>query len=119
MNLRARNHTVAWLGLIAMLLVVWMPLVSQLNAAAHRPVGAMCSAVKSEGSASAHDVSPNPLSACGYCDLYAHHVPAPSVPPADLLAKVFVARAQVSITSAFVPYAAFPSGRPRGPPVVS
>jgi hypothetical protein len=121
MKLRARKHTVAWLGLLAMWLVVLTPLVSQLIATARAdgPFGAMCSAVKSEGSAPAHDVSPDQLSACGYCDLFAHHVPAPNVPPPALFANVFVARAQVSIPSAFVPYAAFPSGRPRDPPVVS
>jgi hypothetical protein len=121
MKLRARKYTVAWLGLVAMLLVVLTPLVSQLIAAARadEPTGVMCSAVKSEGSASAHDVSPDSLSACGYCDLFAHHVPAANLPPPEPVATVFVARARVSKPSAFVPHVAFPSGRPRDPPAVS
>ncbi|RDK02913.1 DUF2946 domain-containing protein [Paraburkholderia lacunae] len=121
MKLRARKHTVAWLGLVAMWLVVLAPLVSQLIAAAQAdgPFSAVCSAVRSEGSAPAHDVSSDQWSACGYCDFFAHHVPAANVPPPEPVATVFVARAQVSKPSEFVPYAAFPSGRPRDPPAVS
>ncbi|MEZ0603879.1 DUF2946 domain-containing protein [Paraburkholderia sp. IW21] len=121
MKLRIRKHTVAWLGLIAMWLVVFAPLVSQLIVASRAdvPVGAICSAVDSDAPA-AHHVSPNPLAACGYCDLIAHQVPAPSVPPAGLFARILLADAQVSAPPPFVPYAAaFPSGRPRDPPVLS
>ncbi|WP_460940506.1 DUF2946 domain-containing protein [Pandoraea terrae] len=103
-----------------MLLVVFAPLVSQFIAArADRSVGIICSTVKREGSAPAHQVSPDPLSACGYCDLLSHHGFAPSVTPTRIVTRVVVARAQVSAPFALIPYAAFPSGRPRGPPVVS
>jgi hypothetical protein len=53
MKFRARKHSVAWLGLMAMWLVVFAPLISQLIVAAVAaradvPNGTICSAVKSE-----------------------------------------------------------------------
>jgi hypothetical protein len=121
MKLRAHKHSVAWLGLIAMWLVVFAPLVSQLLVAsrADEPVGAICSAVDSDAPA-AHHASPDKIAACGYCDLLAHHVAALGVPPAGLIAMLLLADPQVLAPPLFVPHAAaFPSGRPRDPPVLS
>ena len=121
MKLRAHKHSVAWFGLIAMWLVVVAPLVSQLLVAsrAHEPGSAICSAVGSDAPA-AHHASADKLAACGYCDLVSHHVAALSVPPAGLIAMLLLAVAQVSAPPLFVPHAAaFPSGRPRDPPVLS
>ncbi|WP_115776481.1 DUF2946 domain-containing protein [Paraburkholderia caffeinilytica] len=121
MKLRAHQHAVAWLGLIAMWLVVFAPLVSQLLVAsrADEPVSAICSAVDS-GAPAAHHAFPDKIAACGYCDFLAHHVAAPGVPPAGLVATLSLADAQVSAPPPFVPHAAaFPSGRPRAPPVLS
>jgi hypothetical protein len=121
MKLRAHKHAAAWLGLIAMWLVVFAPLVSQLRFAsrADEPVSAICSAVNSDAPA-AHHASPDKIAACGYCDFLAHHVAALSVPPAGFFATVLLAVAQVSAPPPFVPHAAaFPSGRPRDPPVLS
>ncbi|MFM0313623.1 DUF2946 domain-containing protein [Paraburkholderia nemoris] len=121
MKLRAHKHSVAWLGLIAMWLVVFAPLVSQLLVASRAdvPVSAICSAVESDAP-TAHHTSQDKLAACGYCDLLAHHVAALSVPPAGFFATVLLAIAQVSAPPPFVPHAAaFPSGRPRDPPVLS
>src|SRR5579859_7024886 len=112
MKLGAHKHSVAWLGLIAMWLVVFAPLVSQLLVAsrADEPVSAICSAVDSDAPA-AHHASPDKTAACGYCDFLAHHVAAPSVPPAGLVATLSLADAQVSAPPPFVPHAAaFPSG---------
>src|SRR5260370_36098981 len=117
MTLVARKHTVAWLGLIAIWLVVLAPLVSQLVAWArsHEPIAITCSAVHGEGTA--HHASADPLSACGYCDVFGHHVPAPAVPPAQLVATVVLASTQIVAPPPFTPFAAFPSGRPRDPPL--
>ncbi|WP_243751091.1 DUF2946 family protein [Paraburkholderia sp. BL10I2N1] len=91
-----------------------------LAARADGPFGAICSVVDSDASVAAHHASTDKLAACGYCDLLAHHVPAPGVPPAGLLANILLADTQVSMPPAFVPHAAsFPSGRPRDPPVLS
>jgi len=123
MKLRTRIHTVAWLGIIAMWLVVFAPLVSQWLASARAAdtigIGTICSAVTSESAGTKHQGSSDPLSACGYCNLLAHHVPAPATAPA--LAPIVVVLASIAISAppVVVPYAQFPSGRPRDPPVVS
>ena len=130
MKLRARNRRIAWLGLMAMWLVVFAPIISQVIVAARadRPSGILYSAVHSEGHAHHahhtqhihHDhAGSNMLDACGYCDLFAHHVAALTVLPSPLLATVVLATAQIAAPPAFTPFAAaFPSGRPRGPPTV-
>jgi len=119
MTLRARLHTVAWLGLIAMCLIVFVPVVSQLIVAARadEPVAALCSTTQPDnGSLHAGD----PLAACGYCDLLATHAAMPSIPPvaAPVLLLVVVAAATV-LSTRFTPLGAFPSGRPRDPPFFS
>jgi len=121
MKLRNRIHTVAWLGLIAMWLVVFAPLVSQLLAAAHAdtPVGIICSAGTGAQTSPNHRLSSDSLSACGYCNLLAHHAPLPTVLASPLQTQLVVAVTTAVPHSTFVPYAAFPSGRPRDPPLVS
>ncbi len=108
----------AWLGLIAMWLVVCVPLVSQLVVAArsHEPTAALCSAV-TQVDVSHHDASADPLSACGYCDLLATHTAMPSVPPVVVQMLVLIVATIVPVLSMrFTPLGAFPSGRPRAPP---
>lgn len=118
MKLRIRKQAVAWLGLMAMLLAVFAPLMSQLIASAHadEPVGFICSSVKNDSPA--HAVSPDKLNACGYCNFFAHHVPVTSVAAPQLLANAAMVIAQVSAPAAFIPFSGFPSGRPRDPPVI-
>ncbi len=116
-----------------MWLVVFAPLVSQmlLSSRAHEPVAALCSALQPDGSneasvaphagpAPVHLSHDNAFSACGYCDLLAHHVAMPTVaavePPAALL---LAGTAAPTLSTRFTPLGAFPSGRPRAPPVVS
>jgi hypothetical protein len=120
---RSRNHLTAWLGLIAMWLIVLAPIVSQLVIAAHRDdptVAALCSAVQ-PSSDSAHAAHPgDPLAACGYCDLLADHMAMPTLPPAPLtLVMLIVALAVPALIVRFTPLGAFPSGRPRAPPAFS
>jgi hypothetical protein len=127
MTTHKRKKLTAWLGLIAMWLIVFAPVVSQLVAfeRAEQPIAALCSALQpggpsdhSAGSLGAsHDAS---LSACGYCDLLATHVAIPSVPATAMPALIIVVLGTVAtLATRFTPLGAFPSGRPRAPPFVS
>jgi Protein of unknown function (DUF2946) len=108
----------AWLGLVAMWLVVCAPLVSQLVFAsrAHEPVASLCSAVAPLH----HERASGLLAECGYCDLLATHAAMPSMPPVavQILALIAVMVAPV-LSVHFVPLGTFPSGRSRAPPFVS
>jgi hypothetical protein len=133
MTQRSRNHLTAWLGLFAMWLVVFAPLVSQMLIANrdHEPIAALCSALHPSGASEAgldSHTGPAPVhlshddafGACGYCHLLEHHVAMPVVaaiePPAAL---ALAGTAPPTLSTRFTPLGAFPSGRPRGPPVVS
>ncbi|MGN6652036.1 DUF2946 domain-containing protein [Trinickia sp.] len=122
MALRSRKHLTAWLGLVAMWLIVLAPIVSQLVVAAHRadPSAApLCSAVEPTAG-SAHATPADPLAACGYCDLLADHIAMPAVPPAPLVLVMLLVSVTVPVLSVrFTPLGAFPSGRPRAPPAFS
>ncbi|QGZ63242.1 DUF2946 domain-containing protein [Paraburkholderia acidisoli] len=124
MNLRKHSLLTAWAGLVAMWLIVLAPLVSQLVAAqhAHEPVSALCSALQPASNTPdvqhlSHD---DAFGACGYCHLLEHHVAMPSVAVPEPMPALAVAREAVApLSTRFVPLGAFPSGRPRAPPVVS
>ena len=123
----------AWLGLIAMWLVVFAPVVSQMLVSnrANEPFAALCSALQpANQSLVSHSTQANPapvhlshddaFGACGYCHLLQHHVAMPGVaaielPPALALAGT----APPALSTRFTPLGAFPSGRPRDPPAVS
>jgi hypothetical protein len=116
--LRARTLTTAWLGLIAMWLIVLAPLVSQLRVAhlAQQPDAPLCSATLpgDDGPPGTHDGA---FPACGYCDLLATHAAMPPAPPVALLLIAVVALATVCAPAIrYTPLGAFPSGRPRAPP---
>lgn len=120
MTFNNRKNLTAWLGLIAMWLIVFAPVMSQLvmSARTHDPVAALCSAVQPGGLE--HHAPANSLDACGYCDLLADHVAMPSIPPAALSVVLLVSVvAAVVLSTSFTPLGAFPSGRPRAPPLVS
>ncbi len=78
---RSRRRLTAWLGLVAVWLLVLMPLASQLAeaAAAHRPDAPICTSTQPAGGHGGprHDA----LSACGYCTLAASHACAPPGAP--------------------------------------
>ena len=122
MSFRARNHLTAWLGLIAMWLVVLAPVVSQLVVAAHADnpaTAALCSVVPPAAGHAHYGRQGDPLAACGYCDLLADHPALPAVPaPTLLLVVLIVAMAVPVLSTRFTPLGAFPSGRPRGPPAL-
>ncbi|MDQ7980654.1 DUF2946 domain-containing protein [Paraburkholderia sp. SARCC-3016] len=119
MTFHARRRFSAWLGMLAICLVVFVPVVSQLVASAHasEPLAALCSATQPD--AGTHHAG-DPLSACGYCDLLATHAAPPPVAPAvePVLLLPVVAAATV-LSTRFTPLGAFASGRPRAPPVFS
>ncbi|MFM0741369.1 DUF2946 domain-containing protein [Paraburkholderia xenovorans] len=129
MTLRARNRMTAWLGLVAMWLVVFAPVVSQLLVSnrAHEPIAILCSALQTPaashaGSAPApvHLTHDDAFGACGYCHLLEHHVAMPSIAAAEPPATLAMAGvAPPTLSTRFTPLGAFPSGRPRDPPAVS
>jgi hypothetical protein len=103
-----------------MCLIAFVPLVSQLvmSAQAHEPGAAICSATQPAGQL-AHQINGDSLAACSYCDLLADHIAVPTVPPVLPVLIVLVAIAAASVLSTrFTPLGAFPSGRPRAPPVL-
>jgi hypothetical protein len=126
-SFRIRRQLTAWLGLLAIGLLVFAPVVSQVRLAAQHvaaPQDVLCSAVPSgsapAGSASAsghahqHD---GMLAACGYCGLLADH---PAMPPLHIAAFVlFVVAVSVRVPALFtrdVPTGMFSPARPRAPP---
>jgi hypothetical protein len=133
MTLRARNRLTAWLGLIAMCLVVFAPLVSQLlmSNRAHEPIAALCSALQPPGTGEASHIAvsgPAPVQlnhddafgACGYCHLLEHHVAMPTVAAVEPPGALAIAGTPPpTLSTRFTPLGAFPSGRPRAPPAVS
>jgi len=120
MNRQHRKHPTAWLGLIAMWVIVFAPVVSQLvvSTRAQEPVAALCSVTQTTDGG--HYAAADPLAACGYCDLLASNPAMPSVPPVALTLVVLVPLAAAPVLSTrFTPLGSFPSGRPRAPPAVS
>jgi len=119
MHLRGHNYRTAWLGLLAMSLLVLAPLVSQWLCATRTVEatgpGYICSAAPTAADEH-HRHLPQP--ACGYCDLLADQ--AAAGPPVAILVPVILlviwfAGASLPRLGA-VPRGNFPSGRPRGPP---
>ncbi|REG52313.1 hypothetical protein B0G80_8856 [Paraburkholderia sp. BL6669N2] len=136
MNPRSRIHMTAWLGLFAMCLVVFAPVVSQMlmSNRAHEPIAALCSALQPRdfsvvsAASVTTQAAPAPVrlshddafGACGYCHLLQHHVAMPTVAAAEPPAALTLAgTAPPTLSTRFTPLGAFPSGRPRAPPVVS
>ena len=123
----------AWLGLFAMWLVVFAPVVSQMLVSnrAHEPFAALCSALQPRDLGEANGIShaapatvhlshDDAFGACGYCHLLQHHVAMPTVAAAAPLAVLMLAgTAPPTLSTRFTPLGAFPSGRPRAPPAVS
>jgi hypothetical protein len=133
---RSRNRMTAWLGLFAMWLIVFAPIVSQMLVSnrAYEPIAALCSALQPHDFSVASAASATPqaapvpvhlshddaFGACGYCHLLQHHVAMPTVAAAEPPAAVALAgTAPPALSTRFTPLGAFPSGRPRAPPVVS
>lgn len=120
MSSHAHRRLTAWLGMIAIWLIVLVPVVSQLIVATRNaePVAAMCMATGS--SAEKQPTHDNGMIACGYCDLLATHATLPTiVPPLPILVMLVTILALPVLSTRFTPLGAFPSGRPRAPPAFS
>ncbi|KVQ28102.1 hypothetical protein WL99_28555 [Burkholderia cepacia] len=100
---RPRNRLTAWLGLFAMWLIIFAPIVSQGLIAQERnsPFAPICSA-ESPPDAGNHVLAVH-LDSCGYCDLLAHHVPAPSLalPPLQAVARYAIELPAASLEFVF------------------
>ncbi|WP_322012114.1 DUF2946 domain-containing protein [Paraburkholderia sp. J12] len=123
MTSRKRALLTAWLGLVAMWLIVLAPLASQLVEAhrAHEPdaMFALCSASQPD-TAATHLSHDDAFGACGYCHLLQHQTAMTAIAPPQLAATPLIRVASVAaLSTRFTPLGAFPSGRPRGPPLVS
>ncbi|MGN6579063.1 MAG: DUF2946 domain-containing protein [Bordetella sp.] len=128
---RTRSRTV-WLGLVAMCLVVFAPLISQTLMAARMEQARLqgieqqlCSA-DGQGAAAAplhsgHAGTPDgSMSACGYCNFLAGHAALPAVPPSALAFILLVLVAAVAMPPLrHIAFGIFPCGRPRAPPPFS
>ena len=111
-----RNRLTAWLGIFAMWLIVFAPIVSQglVSRDPNTPFARICSADGPPGGGNhAHTIH---LNACGYCDLLMHHVPAPSPALPRLQASQSYGVAQPEPVIAVVYRDVFPAARPRDSP---
>jgi hypothetical protein len=125
MNSGYPRRLAAWLGLIAIWLIVAAPFVSRVISFSQELVVPVCSAeagvhgavalhVRTDGR---HNGPTSPLDACSYCSLFAHSTATPLVPsvaPAVLLAALVALI--VPAGNQFRPPAIFPPGHPRDPP---
>jgi len=126
-----RNHVrlTAWLGMIAMWLIMLAPVVSQSLAASRSAdsVVAMSLCTTADTSVVMHvtwsthkQTQDKGMNACGYCDLLATHSALPAVAPVlPVVVMVPALAAPVIPADRFTPLGAFPSGRPRAPPAFS
>jgi hypothetical protein len=123
------KRVAAWLGMVAMLLILCAPTISHLAAAARSIPMPVCTepgmaqqsvVLEADAQPESSDHRSHLLDDCGYCSLMAHEAALPSVPPAPpsplwLLLPVLLLPA----LRRFTPIGAFPSGRPRAPPAFS
>ncbi|CAJ0726607.1 DUF2946 domain-containing protein [Ralstonia mannitolilytica] len=131
---RARKTLTAWFGLVAMALVLFAPVVSQALAShTHRvelalslplceakPAVASATsamlAVNVDGHADGHDAPADHHAACGYCDLLAQHVLAPTADAPVTLPAPVHARARMAPPERVAFREARHAGRPRDSP---
>ncbi|WP_345798303.1 DUF2946 domain-containing protein [Castellaniella sp. MT123] len=122
----------AWLGIIAMLLLVCAPTVSHFMHATRSMTLPLCTVAQFGHSSAAitvsvsnahdtdHGADSHLLDDCGYCHLLQHDAVLPSVsagsPPVLWL---FILALVLLPARCFTPIGAFPAGRPRAPPVFS
>ncbi|WP_313768158.1 DUF2946 domain-containing protein [Burkholderia pseudomallei] len=116
MTARRRIRLTAWLGLFAMWLVVFAPIVSQGLAAryANTPAAPICS-VDGQPDADNHAPAVH-FDACGYCDLLADHTPAPPSAILQLHAVESYGIAQPLVSLTFVSRDVRRAARPRDSP---
>ncbi|WP_321905901.1 DUF2946 domain-containing protein [Paraburkholderia tropica] len=114
---RTRKQLGTWLALLAMCLIVFAPLVSQMRASARAasPDAALCSAGPPIHSHAA--VANDPLAACGYCNLLATpSAPPPLAPSVAQWLPLFAAVVIMPALRADFPTLPYFAGYPRAPP---
>ncbi|TCG05249.1 hypothetical protein BZM27_35020 [Paraburkholderia steynii] len=114
MSFRHRTFVIAWLGIIAMFLIVLAPVVRQLSVSNKGLEDVFCTA--SRPATDHQPVQHDHFAACFYCDLLTHHTP---VPFASLTWASTATPRTVAMTVSvvhFMPLAEFRPGRPRAPP---
>lgn len=116
MNDRSRNRMTAWLGVFAMWLIIFAPIVSQglISHEQDSPFASICSA-ESQPDAGDRALAVH-LDSCGYCDLLAHHVPSPSPAMPQVQAIAHYRVAQPFAAPTFVWRDVSPTARPRDSP---
>ncbi|WP_233865047.1 DUF2946 domain-containing protein [Paraburkholderia adhaesiva] len=126
MNPRTHRRLTAWLGMIAIWLIMLVPAVSQSVVAAREPVKATCTMAgmsftdMTASSADTQDAHGSGMIACGYCDLLATHATLPTVAaPLPVLVMLVTSAPVPALSTRFTPLGVFPSGRPRAPPLFS
>ena len=136
MKLEARKQLVAWLGMLAMLLITCAPLASQLFAASHHQVpwqmpcgmraddAAMSNAMHTslhgiDDQRSPHKAANGQTDACGYCSFFDHYTSLPTgLVMAHQLVRLVIALSIAALAIHVSRAARYPSGRPRAPPGV-
>ncbi|CAJ0895992.1 DUF2946 domain-containing protein [Ralstonia flatus] len=121
---RTRKKLTAWLGLAAMVLVLFVPMVSQaLEAHALRTFEHAMPLCEANGSATAsvdlpagHEVPAHHHAACGYCDLLAEHVLVPTTVSSMVSPAPIHATAWPSEPGRLPVHQARHTGRPRDSP---
>jgi hypothetical protein len=127
-NARACRRPVAFLALVAMLLVAVMPTISQLRAAsggAHAShAGVMQHAMGGQEDSSHdhcdknHGKPDDCFRKCSYCDFLGHAPSLASVPYLAILLAPAVLRATARVETPLRSVAGFNAAHPRGPPSV-
>ncbi|WP_322007561.1 DUF2946 domain-containing protein [Paraburkholderia tropica] len=96
---RRSNRLTAWLGILAILLAVFAPLVTQLIERGQVPADVLCSAAAHDGANGASTQTGKSLAAhldaCGYCSLLAHS-PALNTASHEIIRFIPGARLSVS-----------------------
>jgi Protein of unknown function (DUF2946) len=116
MTERSRKLMTAWLGLVAMWLIVFAPLVSQGLASHDAYPPAVCSAHEAHDAEAHRHVLADHLSACGYCNLLAHQALAPASALPQWRSAARYRFAEPLPRYPFASRKAFPAARPRDSP---
>jgi hypothetical protein len=116
MTARSRKPMTAWLGLVAMWLIVFAPLVSQCLASHDAYAPELCSAQKEHDAEAHHHAPADHLSACGYCSLLAHQALAPASALPQWRSAARFGFAEPLPPYRFASRKAFPAARPRDSP---
>lgn len=125
---RTRKRLTAWLGLVALALALFAPMVSQVlerQAPGFEQTMPLCEAkapasasVEQPIGSSGHDMPAGHHTACGYCDLLAEHVLVPTVMPPMAAPAPVHATAWTPEPSRLAVHQARHIGRPRDSPVL-